>query len=110
MSRVSEIPVASSSQLNSANIMSETIACPKCGQQTAPQFFRKVGRQQLCVLCAQRTEQAEKSIKETIEDRKLHGGYGWLWKHIALVIVCFFAYLVFRGFIGGLLRSLFGAN
>jgi sarcosine oxidase delta subunit len=90
--------------------MSETIACPKCGQQTAPQFFRTVGKKQLCVLCAQRSDEADKAFKELIEDRKLHGGYGWLWKHIAWVVAAFLGYLFFRGIIGGVIRGLFGGN
>ena len=90
--------------------MSETIACPKCGQQTAPQFFRKVGKKELCVLCAQRSDEADKALKDATEDHKLHGGFGWLWKHIAWVIACFLGYFFFRGFIGSLIRSLFGGN
>lgn len=90
--------------------MNETRACPKCGQQTAPQFFRKVGAKQLCVLCAQRSDEADKALKDAIKDHKLHGGYGWLWKHVAWVVVCFVGYLLFRGIIGGLFRSLFGGT
>lgn len=90
--------------------MSDTIACPKCGQQTAPQFFKTVGKQQLCVLCAQRSDEADKALKDSIEDSKLHGGYGWLWKHIAAVAAATLAYLYFRTFIGGMMRSLFGGH
>jgi hypothetical protein len=90
--------------------MSQTIACPKCGQQTAPQFFRTVGKKQLCVLCAQRSDEADHAFRDAIEDHKLHGGYGWLWKHIAWVITVFVGYLFLRGFIAGLIRSLFGGT
>ena len=90
--------------------MSETTACPKCGQETAPQFFRQVGRKRLCVLCAQRSDEADKALKEAIEDDKLHGGYGWLWKHIAWVVVCLIAFLFFRGVIMGFLRGLLGGG
>jgi Zn ribbon nucleic-acid-binding protein len=91
--------------------MSETTAaCPKCGQQTASQFFRTVGKKQLCVLCAQRSGEADKALKDAIEDHKLHGGYGWLWKHIAGVIAVFIGYLFLRGSIVGLIRSLFGGT
>ena len=90
--------------------MSETTACPKCGQQTAPQFFRTVGKKQLCVLCAQRSEEADKALRDSIEDRKLHGGFGWLWKHIAWVVAGVIAYWFLRGIIGDVLRSLFGGN
>ena len=90
--------------------MNELIACPKCGQQTAPQFFRNVGAKQLCVLCAQRSDEADKALKDATEDHKLHGGYGWLWKHIASVIAFFIGYLYLRGIVGGLIRSLFGGT
>ena len=70
--------------------MSDTIACPKCGQQTAPQFFKTVGKQQLCVLCAQRSDETDKALKDAIDDSKLHGSYGWLWKHIAAVAAATF--------------------
>lgn len=88
--------------------MSELIACPKCGQQTASQFFRKVGKKQLCLLCAQRSDEADKALKDATEDHKLNGGYGWLWKHIAWVIACLVGYQLLRGVIGGFVRSLFG--
>jgi hypothetical protein len=88
--------------------MSEIIACPKCGQPTAVQFFRKVGEKQLCVLCAQRSDEADKALKESMEDRKLHGGFGWLWKHIAWVAAGVISYLFFRGFFGDLIRLLGG--
>lgn len=87
--------------------MSETIPCPGCGQQTAPQFFKTVGKKQLCVLCAQRSEEADKALKDSVEDSKLHGGYGWLWKHIITVAAAVIAYLFFRTFIGDMIRSLF---
>lgn len=90
--------------------MSDTIACPKCGQQTAPQFFKTVGKKQLCVLCAQRSDEANKALKESVEDSKLHGGYGWLWKHIAAVAGAVIGYLYFRTFIGDMMRSLFGGH
>ena len=84
--------------------------CPKCGQETASQFFRKVGRKELCVLCAQRSEEADKSMRETIEDRTLHGGYKWLWKHIVFVIAAVIAYFLFRGMIGSLIRAIAGGE
>ena len=90
--------------------MSELVACPKCGQQTASQFFRKVGKKQLCLLCAQRSDDADKALRDATEDHKLHGGYGWLWKHIAWVIGGFIGYQFFRGFLGSLVRSLLGGT
>ena len=90
--------------------MSETIACPRCGQQTAPQFFRKVGKKEFCVLCAQRSAEADRALKDATEDHKLHGGYGWLWKHIAWVIAGVLAYFFARGIIGNLIRTLFGGT
>ena len=88
--------------------MSNTRACPNCGQQTAPQFFRKLGAKELCVLCVQRGQEANKALKEAIEDDKLHGGYGWLWKHIASVVGVVLGYLHLRGILAGFVRSLFG--
>jgi hypothetical protein len=70
--------------------------CANCGQQTAPQFFRKVGAKQICVLCAQRSAESDKALKEAIEDDKLHGGYGWLWKHIAYTAYASVGGLVLR--------------
>ena len=93
-----------------SDTMNEIIACPKCGQPTASQFFRAVGKKPLCVLCAQRAEEADKALADATEDYKLHGGLGWLWKHIAWVIACFIGYLFLRGIIGSLIRSLFGGH
>jgi Zn ribbon nucleic-acid-binding protein len=90
--------------------MNEVRACPQCGQQTAPQFFRNVGTKQLCVLCAQRNAEADKALRDATEDQKIHGGYGWLWRHIAWVIGCFIGYVYLRGIIGALIRSLFGGG
>lgn len=92
------------------DIRSETIVCPKCGQQTASQFLRTVGKKQLCVLCARRAEEADKALKDATEDYKLHGGLGWLWKHIAGVIAGVIGYLHLRGYLGSLIRSLFGGQ
>lgn len=84
--------------------------CPKCGQETAEQFFRTVGRTQLCVLCAQRTADADVAFVETIADQKLHGGYGWLWKHIVTVIAFLIGYFLLRGIVSEALRALLGGS
>jgi hypothetical protein len=70
--------------------------------------LRKVGAKELCVLCAQRSAEADKALRDATADHKLHGGYGWLWKHIAWVIGCFVGYLYLRGIISSFVRSLFG--
>ena len=94
----------------------ETIAaaelkvCGQCGQATAEQFIRTIGRQQLCVLCAQREKEADKAFHELVEDRKLHGGHKWIWKHIATVVAFVIAYLLFRGIVSGALRAVFAGN
>ena len=88
--------------------MSEITACQKCGQPTASQFFRTVGKKQWCVLCAQRNEEADKALQDATEDYKLHGGLGWLWKHIAGVIAFTLGYVFRHEILGGLIRGVFG--
>ena len=57
--------------------------CPNCGQKTARAFIRTLKKRRICALCADRSMQAEAEAKADIEDHRLHGGLGWLWKHIA---------------------------
>ena len=60
--------------------------CPSCSQRTASQFFRVVRKTRLCLLCAQRAEKGDACVRAQIEDRRLHGGSGWLWQHILYVV------------------------
>jgi hypothetical protein len=57
--------------------------CPGCSQRTASDFFRTVKKKRLCCLCAQRSEADDASIRAHIEDQRVHGGLGWLWKSMA---------------------------
>jgi hypothetical protein len=57
--------------------------CANCGQKTASAFIRTVRKRRICALCADRARQAEAEAKADIDDHRLHGGLGWLWKHVA---------------------------
>ena len=57
--------------------------CATCGQKTATAFVRTVKKRRICALCADRAIKADADVKADIEDHRLHGGLGWLWKHIA---------------------------
>ncbi len=57
--------------------------CPTCGQGTAAHLFRIVDKKSLCLLCAKRTEDSVASLRAHVEDQRVHGGLGWLWKHFA---------------------------
>jgi hypothetical protein len=80
-------------------------SCPSCGQKTAGEFFRTVNKRLICVLCADRTTKAEAAAKADIEDHRLHGGLGWLWKHIAYVAYASVGGLVARYLIRSLLHG-----
>ena len=56
--------------------------CPKCDQRTASHFFRTYKKTRLCNLCAHRAEKGDASFRAHMEDKRLHGGLGWLWEHI----------------------------
>ena len=79
--------------------------CPACSQPTAAQFFRSVGKQRLCVLCAKRADRAEVDSRAQIEDHRLHGGAGWLWRHIAYTVYATVGGLALRLIILHFLRS-----
>ena len=93
-----------------ATLAAELKICGKCGQATAEQFIRAVGKKQLCVLCAQREKESDQAFRELVEDRKIHGGHKWLWKHIATVVAFLLGYLIFRSIVGNALRTVFGGN
>jgi hypothetical protein len=57
--------------------------CSHCGQKTATEFLQTAGKRRICVLCADREKKANAAVKADIEDHRLNGGLGWLWKHIA---------------------------
>lgn len=80
--------------------------CPNCEQKTAAEFFRTVRKRRLCVLCADRATKADAAAKADIDDHRLHGGLGWLWKHIAYTAYASVGGLVLRY----LLRSYFHAH
>lgn len=98
--------------LNSAATMSSPESspalqvCPDCGQKTATEFFRTVKKRKVCVLCAERTRKAEAATKADLDDHKLHGGLGWLWKHIAYTAYVSVGGLVIRY----LIRSYFAGH
>ena len=81
-------------------------ACPNCGQRTAAEFFRTIKKRRICVLCADRTAKADADAQADVEDHRLHGGLGWLWKHIAYVAYASVGSLVVRY----LIRSYFHAH
>jgi hypothetical protein len=70
--------------------------CANCAQKTASAFFTTVKKRRLCVLCADRAMKAEAAVKADIEDHRLHGGLGWLWKHIAYTAYASVGGLVLR--------------
>ena len=80
--------------------------CPNCGQKTASEFFRMVKKRRICALCADRAMKADAAAKADIEDHRLHGGLGWLWKHIAYTAYASVGGLVLRY----LIRSYFHAH
>jgi hypothetical protein len=80
--------------------------CSSCGQRTAAQFFRTVNKVKLCVLCAQRADDAEASLRGLVEDHRLHGGMGWLWKHIAYVAYVTIGWIIVRFLFKSLLLHL----
>ena len=59
--------------------------CANCAQETASAFFKTVQKRRICALCADRATKTEAAVKADMEDHRLHGGLGWLWKHIAYV-------------------------
>lgn len=73
--------------------------CPLCAQKTAGEFFRTVNKRRICVLCADRTSKANAAAQAAIEDHRLHGGLGWLWKHVAYTAYASVGGLVLRYFI-----------
>ena len=80
--------------------------CPNCGQKTAAAFFTTTGKRRICVLCADRARKTDADVKADIEDHRLHGGHGWLWKHIAYTAYASVGGLVLRY----LIRSYFHAQ
>ena len=79
--------------------------CPGCSQRTASEFFRTVNARRLCYVCAVREEEQEESIKEYIEDQRIHGGMGWLWKFIATIAVLTILGMIVRYFLISLLSK-----
>jgi hypothetical protein len=59
--------------------------CANCAQETASAFFRTVKKRRICALCADRAMKTEAAVKADVEDHRLNGGLGWLWKHIAYI-------------------------
>lgn len=57
--------------------------CADCSQETASAFLTTIKKRRICALCADRALKTEAAVKADIEDHRLHGGLGWLWKHIA---------------------------
>jgi hypothetical protein len=80
--------------------------CPNCAQKTSAEFFRTVKKRRVCVLCADRATKADAAAQADIEDHRLHGGLGWLWKHIAYTAYASVGGLVLRYVI----RSYFHAH
>ena len=70
--------------------------CPNCAQKTATEFFKTVKKRRVCVLCADRATKADTAAKADIEDYRLHGGLGWLWKHVAYTAYASVGGLVLR--------------
>jgi len=66
--------------------------CAGCSERTASHFFRVVKKRRLCNLCAHRAGEAAAALTARTRDANLHGGLGWLWKHIGLSLF---------GFLGG---------
>jgi hypothetical protein len=70
--------------------------CENCAQKTASEFFRTVKKRRICALCADRAMKAEAAVKADIEDHRINGGMGWLWKHIAYTAYASVGGLVLR--------------
>ncbi len=70
--------------------------CPSCEKSTASHLFRTVDTKRLCLLCAQRAEDSVTSARALTEDHRVHGGLGWLWKHVAWVAFLAVGYTVIK--------------
>ncbi len=58
--------------------------CPSCSQRTAASLFRAVKKKRICIVCAHKAEKADATFRAQLDDRRYHGGLGWLWKHAAV--------------------------
>lgn len=70
----------------SSEPIAEFEICPCCSQKTASAFFRTVDKTRVCCLCADRAEESKAAVLAHIEDRRIHGGIGWLWKPLAVTV------------------------
>lgn len=70
--------------------------CPSCEQGTASHLFRTVNTKRLCLLCAKRAEDSVVSVRALAEDQRVHGGTGWLWKHVGWVAFLAVGYTVIK--------------
>lgn len=69
--------------MSSSQSEPELEICANCGQKTASAFVKTVKKRRICALCAARALKTEAAAKADLEDHRLNGGLGWLWKHIA---------------------------
>ena len=82
--------------MTSPDLISAMEVCPSCEQQTASHLFRDVNKKRLCLLCAKRAEDTVASHRALAEDHRMHGGLGWLWKHVAYTAFAAVGYAIVR--------------